>query len=660
MASAIKVLLSQTGATGVGPITSFQSTDNIRMFQFVPQINVGYSGAVLIEHSYAANPGNNDFQTMVSLTFTGATANFSLEVEATAPWVRARVVKATSGALAISGSSKNGTINGSQGNFPANVIIDSAFDCAGSGSGFAINSPVVPSITSDNVFMATNLSQTVTQAITAKQNVIGSGNITASEADLNLLAGRQAAGLEVADFTKLAAITASASDINQLSGLSTTATELGKLAGFTGNAADLNAIAGLGGTTVDTTELSYLSGLTTNVQIALNNVPALGGLTSTVVDLNLLSGASAGTGAYSGKTLSTTVLGYLSGVSSNIQTQLNAKRNSGDTIGISEITGSNVNITQFNYLNGVTSSIQSQLNALAFSGTYGPGQFSGVVKFANGTVSLPGTGFAGAATTGFFLNGAALGVAIGGAQAMNVTGTSITIGDNVSSGAPSLRGSGYGSANPAYTFVGDLTTGMYWVSAGKIGISGSGRSLMTVDGSTTPGVITLGTTADNTVVNIAGKFSGERVLAKVDVNAGKSPASPVGSGNETDLYTVPTGRTLVVTRIAVILKTATQGGSGAATNQFRMDLGNKAGTCKELLDNVTNTTVFNPGGSYSFNTAGQVFWLGQGDNDFKAVSGANGNAYAQFSAGTVISARPQARADFDVWTVSLVVFGYEF
>ena len=246
---------------------------------------------------------------------------------------------------------------------------------------------------------------------------------------------------------------------------------------------------------------------------------------------------------------------------------------------------------------------------------------------------------AGAATTGFFLNGAALGVAIGGAQAMNVTGTSITIGDNVSSGAPSLRGSGYGSANPAYTFVGDLTTGMYWVSAGKIGISGSGRSLMTVDGSTTPGVITLGTTADNTVVNIAGKFSGERVLAKVDVNAGKSPASPVGSGNETDLYTVPTGRTLVVTR---------------------MDLGNKAGTCKELLDNVTNTTVFNPGGSYSFNTAGQVFWLGQGDNDFKAVSGANGNAYAQFSAGTVISARPQARADFDVWTVSLVVFGYEF
>jgi hypothetical protein len=510
------------------------------------------------------------------------------------------------------------------------------------------------------VFVATNLSQTVTTALALKQNVIGSGNISAVDTDLNLLAGQYAAGLEASDFTKLAAITASASDINKLTGLASTAVELGKLAGFTGDADDLNTIAGLGATSVNVGELQHLVGLTTNVQTALDNLPTLVGLTSSVGDLNLLSGAAGGTGDFSGKTLNTTVLGYLSGASSNIQTQLDAKRNTADTIGVSEITGSNVNITQFNYLNGVTSNIQTQLDNLAFSGTYGAGSFSGVVRFANGTVSAPGTGFVGASTTGFFLNGAALAVAVAGAQAVNINGTTVTFGDNVTSGAPALRGSGYGAANPAYSYVGDLTTGMYWVSAGKIGISGAGRSLMTVDGSTTPGVITLGTTSDNTVVAVAGKFSGEKLLAKVDVNAGKNPASPIGAGNETTLYTVPTGRTVVVTRIAVILKTVTQGGSGGAINQFRMDLGDVGGTCKELLDNVTNTTVFNPGGSYSFSTAGQVFWLGQGDNDFKAVAGNNGNAYATFAAGTAISARPQARADFDVWTMSVAVFGYEF
>lgn len=661
MASATKVLLSQTGSTGNGPTVSFQSSDTIRTLQFNPRAGgVGYTGAMLIEGSFAANPGNNDYQTLVALTFTSATESFALDVETTCPWIRVRVTSATSGAISVSGSSRTGTIAGSQGSLPANVVIDSQLLAAGTGSGFIINSPVVPSITSDDVFMATNLSQSVTAALAAKQPLIGSGEITASEEDLNLLSGKANAGLEAADFTKLASVTASASEINKLTGLTTTAAELTKLHGVTAVTADFNAIAGLNAAGVGPTQLAYLAGLSQNVQTSLNSLPNLVGLNSSVNDLNLLRGASAGTNSFSGAAITSTVLSYLSGVSSNIQTQLNGKRSTSATIGISEITSAAISITELNYLSGVTSNIQTQLNNLAFSGTYGAGQFSGVVKFANGTVSAPGTGFAGAATTGFFLNGSALGVAIAGTQFVNMNGTAVVIGDNTSNGQPYLRGTGYGVTNPAYSFLGDTDTGLYWVSANKLGVAASGRVLATIDGNTTPGAIALGTATDNTAVSIPGIFAGEKLLGTATVAAGKNPAITVGSGHETDIYTVPTGRTCIVTRVAVIITTATQGGSGGSVSQFRMDLGNKAGTVKELLDNVTNTTVFNPGGSYSFSTAGQVMWLGTGDNPWHSIAGSNGNAYAVFGAGTVLSARPQARADFDVWTVSVALFGYEY
>jgi hypothetical protein len=656
-----KQLLSQTGNVGAGSIQSFPSTDSIRTVQFNPAVGSGFSGSMLIEGSYAANPGNNDFQTLVSLTFTGATSNFSLDIASNAPWIRARIVTSTSGAVSVSADSRTGTISGSQGSLPATILIDSALKCAGTGTGFLINAPVVPSITSDDVFMSSNISETLTDALEDLQPIIGTGAITASEADLNLLAGKASAGLEAADFTKLAAITASATDINKLNGLSTTATELGKLSGFTGNTADLNAIAGLDDAGVSVTELAHLAGLTTDVQTALNALPSLVGLNSTVDDLNLVYGAAAGTGDFaSSGALTSTHLSYLVGVSSNIQTQLDARRLESDTIGISEITSAAISITELNYLSGVTSNVQDQLDDLAFDGTYASGTFSGPLFAANGTVSAPGIGFASAHTTGFYLNGSAISAAVSGTKVATLSASTFVLGDGSTSGGPTIRSTGFGVANPVYSFTGDTSTGLYRVSTNKIGIAGNGKALATFDGSTTPGAVVLGTASDNTAVSVAGVFSGEKLLAKVSVSAGKNPAAAIGAGNETDLYTVPTGRTAIVTRVAVILTTATQGGSGGAINQFRMDLGDKDATCKELLDNVTNTTVFNPGGSYAFDTAGQIMWLGVGDNAWNSISGSDGNAYAVFGAGTVIAARPQARADFDVWTVSVAVFGYEY
>lgn len=658
---ASKLLLSQTGSVGAGPITNFPGTDNIRTFQFNPALGSGFTGGMVIEGSYAANPGNNDFQTLISLTFTAATQNFSLDAETNVPWIRARIVYTTSGAITVSGDSRTGSVSGSQGSLPANVMIDSSLRTAGTGAGFNINSPVVPSITTDDVFLATNISQTLTDALDNMQPAIGTGQITSSEADLNLLSGQANGGLESADFTKLAAVTASASDLNKMTGLSTTASELGKLHGYTGNTADLNAIVGLGGTSVSTTQLSYLSGLHTNVQTALDSFPSLVGLNSSTTDLNLVYGAATGTQAFtSSGALTATHLSYLVGVTSNVQTQLNAKRSTSATIGINEITSASITINELNYLSGASANIQSQLNALAFSGTYGGGTFSAPFYAANGSVSSPGVGFASAHTTGWYLNGSSISIAIAGTKTWTLSASTLVIGDGSTAGGPTIRATGFGVSNPTYSFTGDTGTGWYRISTNKIGVAGNGKLLASFDGSSAPGAVVLGTATDNTAVSIAGIFAGEKVLSQTVVAAGKNPSSPVGSGNETDLYTVPTGRTCMVTRVAIILSSVTQGGSGGATNAFRMDIGNKSAACNELLDNVNNTTVFNPGGSYTFSTAGQILWLGSGDNVFTSISGSNGNSYGVFTAGSVISARPQARADFDIWSMTVVVMGVEY
>ena len=85
----------------------------------------------------------------------------------------------------------------------------------------------------------------------------------------------------------------------------------------------------LGGTGVTSTELSYLDGVTSNIQTQLNGKAAtISGGASTIATNNLTANRaliSNGSGKVEVSSVTSTQLGYLSGVTSAIQTQMNGK-----------------------------------------------------------------------------------------------------------------------------------------------------------------------------------------------------------------------------------------------------------------------------------------------------------------------------------------------
>lgn len=721
---ATKTLIAQTGVVGASAIVSFPGSDDVRTIQFNPAVNQGFSGTVVVEGSYAASPGANDFVTLATVTFTGHTNNLSLEIDSDAPNVRARITASQSGAIAVFGTSRFGAISGSQGSGAASATVDSPLRVAGTGNNFTINSPVVPSITSDDVVYAGNFNQTVTDLLDGTngaagfQPKIGTGMITADEGDVNVLTGVDAYGLTTADMQKLADVNASATELNyttgatsniqaqintisgnvnaDLAGLSTTAAvidaffnvaamvnigdlngfagltadaadlnvftgtagnftaadmtklgnitatdteinvlsgmsastaELNRLAGVTATTADLNAITGLAGTTVTATELGYLSGLSQNVQAALSTLPSLTGLTATVNDLNTLTGIFSGTGPYSGQ-VSATELSYLDGVTSSIQAQLNAKRDTSVPIGVNEISGATITLTELNYLSGTTSNVQAQIDAIGASAISPTGgTFTGPVYIANGTAAAPGLGYTGANTSGLYLFGAnGVGMTVGGTRSITADGTSVRVGPGINATEPQIRGSAPGVTNPAYSFAGDDNTGMYWVGVDSIGFAGGGSNLMTLDGGA--GQVTVGgAVADNNAVTISGIFGGEKLLASGQVNAGSTSAL-----GQTALYTVPVGRTALITRVYFVINNV----AGAPTNDFNINVG-FGGAFDEIVDNTNNPTIFNPVG-YNFDTANQIMTLGVGDNTFPAISGSSGADYQALTAGAVLQA----------------------
>ena len=128
-------------------------------------------------------------------------------------------------------------------------------------------------------------------------------------------------------------------------------------------------------TSVTDTELGYISGLSSNVQTQLNNKQGTitgGASTITTSDLTvnraLVSNAS-GKVVVSG--VSSTELGYLIGVTSDIQTQLDAKQatiSSSNRLNANLIGDGSVDNTEFAYLDGITSSVQTQLDNKATKG----------------------------------------------------------------------------------------------------------------------------------------------------------------------------------------------------------------------------------------------------------------------------------------------------
>lgn len=208
---------------------------------------------------------------------------------------------------------------------------------------------------------------TLTNGVTAGSLSLGGTTVSATAAELNILDGVTASTSEL---NKLDGVTASTAELNILDGVTATAGELNILDGVTATTAELNILDGV---TATTAEINYVDGVTSNIQTQLNaKVETLGDLsvTATAAELNKLDGVTA----------TTTELNYVDGVTSAIQTQLNGKQAT-ITGGATTITSSNltasralvsnssgkvavsaVTSTELGYLDGVTSNVQTQLN----------------------------------------------------------------------------------------------------------------------------------------------------------------------------------------------------------------------------------------------------------------------------------------------------------
>ncbi len=743
---ASQTLFSLSGVVGVGPIVSFPQSDNIRVFQVNPRVGVGFSGAVDIEESYAASPGGSDFQRLASINFTSHKSNFALEVASDAPWIRVKLTTSNGGEVALFGTSRSGSLQGSSGAplVSSTAVVDAVKKATVTGVNVHVKAPVVPQISSDDVAYSQDINKTVTDVLVDLTSVItptgpsaadlavltgvadtacssaltqadlcklaefnGSASelnhlvgvtggiqaqldtkatgpgvdvtglttpsawinsffdvsptvtvsgiainlsgLTATAADLNVLTGTVGT-FTGADLDKLGDIIASAAEINSLSGFTGSSTDLNKLGGLTASTADLNQVSGLAGVGVSTSEFTYLQGLSQNVQLALNNIPALGGLTATVSDLNLLEGAATGTGAYAGA-ITSTEISYLDGLTSNIQAQLNTKRDISVPIGIAEISGASITTVELNYLQGATANIQAQIDALGLGSiTTAGGTFIGPIYIANGSAANPGLGYAGQNTTGLYLEGVGLGVSTLGTRSFSVDATDVRFGDDTVDGQPVVKHSGMTEANPTYSFRNDEDTGVVRLAPDNVAVSAGGERMVECDA--TGDVVKIGgQVSTNNAVEIPGIFAGEKRLGVASVSAGAT-----GSTGTTALYTVPAGRSAAITKILVILTNVT---GFVDTTNFRMNIGFTAPNYDELVDNVTNINVFDPLG-YAFDTPNQIMPLGYGDNAFPAVAGASGADYAILTAGAVLTANVSVLANANDYVFDVVVFGYEY
>ena len=115
-------------------------------------------------------------------------------------------------------------------------------------------------------------------------------------------------------------------------GITATAAELNVMDGVTATAAEINKLDGV---TATTAELNYVDGVTSNIQTQLDAKQAtVTGAATTITGSNLTASRaliSNGSGKVAVSDVTSTELGYLDGVTSAIQTQLDGKAASGHT-----------------------------------------------------------------------------------------------------------------------------------------------------------------------------------------------------------------------------------------------------------------------------------------------------------------------------------------
>lgn len=179
--------------------------------------------------------------------------------------------------------------------------------------------------------------------------------------------------------------------------------------GLTATAAELNTLDGI---TASTAELNFTDGVTSAIQTQLNAKQAtLTGAATSIASSNLTASralVSDVSGKVGVSAVTSTELGYLSGASSSLQTQINAIvagqvniTGAASTIDTEDLTinravisnasgkiaVSAVTTTELGYLSGVTSSIQTQLGTKApsTSPTLSGATLSGTTTISGGT-----------------------------------------------------------------------------------------------------------------------------------------------------------------------------------------------------------------------------------------------------------------------------------
>ena len=229
--------------------------------------------------------------------------------------------------------------------------------------------------------------------ITGGASTIVSSNLTASRALASDVSGKVA--VSAVTSTELGYVSGVTSAIQtQLNAKQATITGAASTIASSDLSASLalvsNASGKVAASAITATELGYLSGVTSNIQTQLGTKQAnITGAASTITSTDLsasLALVSNASGKVAVSSVTSTELGYVSGVTSAIQTQLNAKQaavtGAATTITSADLTASRavvsnasgkvavsaVTSTELGYVSGATSNIQDQINAIV-SGT---------------------------------------------------------------------------------------------------------------------------------------------------------------------------------------------------------------------------------------------------------------------------------------------------
>ena len=207
-------------------------------------------------------------------------------------------------------------------------------------------------------------------------------DLTASRALISDSGGDIAvSGVTTTELDILDGLTASTAELNIMDGVTASTAELNIMDGVTATTSELNIMDGV---TATTTELNYVDGVTSAIQTQLGGKQAtITGAATTIDDTDLTASralVSNSSGKVAVSAVTATELGYLDGVTSAIQTQIGNKQatitGAATTIDDTDLTASRalvsnssgkvavsaVTDTELGYLDGVTSAVQTQID----------------------------------------------------------------------------------------------------------------------------------------------------------------------------------------------------------------------------------------------------------------------------------------------------------